>query len=159
LEPVCCSMSSSNCCFLEFVLKIRDITLPTKVHLVKALVFPVVMCGWGPLGQEDPLEKEKGNGNPLQGTCLENPMGRGAWPTIVHGVAKSQTHWSDLSCRYGCESDHKQGWMPKKNNVFELWCWRRFLSPLASKESKLVNPKGNQPWYSLEKPVLKLKLQ
>ena len=30
---------------LESVLKNRDITLPTKVHLVKAMVFPVVMCG------------------------------------------------------------------------------------------------------------------
>ena len=30
---------------LDSVLKSRDITLPTKVHLVKAMVFPVVMCG------------------------------------------------------------------------------------------------------------------
>ena len=30
---------------LERVLKSRDITLPTKAHLVKAMVFPVVMCG------------------------------------------------------------------------------------------------------------------
>ena len=30
---------------LESILKSRDITLPTKVHLVKAMVFPVVMCG------------------------------------------------------------------------------------------------------------------
>ena len=30
---------------LESILKSRDITLPTKVHLVKAVVFPVVMCG------------------------------------------------------------------------------------------------------------------
>ena len=30
---------------LDNVLKSRDITLPTKVHLVKAMVFPVVICG------------------------------------------------------------------------------------------------------------------
>ena len=30
---------------LDSILKNRDITLPTKVHLVKAMVFPVVMCG------------------------------------------------------------------------------------------------------------------
>ena len=30
---------------LDSILKSRDITLPTKVHLVKATVFPVVMCG------------------------------------------------------------------------------------------------------------------
>ena len=30
---------------LDSILKSRDITFPTKVHLVKAMVFPVVMCG------------------------------------------------------------------------------------------------------------------
>ena len=30
---------------LDSILKSRDITLPTKVHLVKAMVFPVFMCG------------------------------------------------------------------------------------------------------------------
>ena len=30
---------------LDSILKSRDVTLPTKVHLVKAIVFPVVMCG------------------------------------------------------------------------------------------------------------------
>ena len=33
----------------------------------------------------------EGNGNPLQYSCLENPMGRGAWGATVHGVAKSWT--------------------------------------------------------------------
>ena len=31
------------------------------------------------------------NGNPLQYSCLENSMDRGAWWVTVHGVAKSQT--------------------------------------------------------------------
>ena len=31
------------------------------------------------------------NGNPLQYSCLDSPMDRGAWCTKVHGVAKSQT--------------------------------------------------------------------
>ena len=30
----------------------------------------------------------EGNGNPLQYSCLENPMDRGTWRAIVHGVAK-----------------------------------------------------------------------
>ena len=34
------------------------------------------------------------NGNPLQYSCLENSMGRGAWQAIVHGAAKSKTHLS-----------------------------------------------------------------
>ena len=33
----------------------------------------------------------EGHGHPLQYTCLENPMGSGAWQTTVHRVAKSQT--------------------------------------------------------------------
>ena len=37
----------------------------------------------------------KGNGNPLQYSCLENPMDRGAWQPPVHAVAKSQTGLSD----------------------------------------------------------------
>ena len=41
----------------------------------------------------------EGNGNPLQYSCLENPMDRGAWQATVHGVAKV----------YGCES-----WTVKK---------------------------------------------
>ena len=36
----------------------------------------------------------EGNGNPLQYSCLENPMDRGAWWAIVHGVAKN---WIELS--------------------------------------------------------------
>ena len=40
--------------------------------------------GWG----RSPGE---GSGNPLQSSCLENPMDRGAWRATVHGVAKSQT--------------------------------------------------------------------
>ena len=36
----------------------------------------------------------EGNGNPLQYSCLENPMDRGAWWDTVHGVSKSQTQLS-----------------------------------------------------------------
>ena len=39
--------------------------------------------------------KGEGNGNPLQYSCLENPMDRGAWWVAVHGVAKSWTQLSD----------------------------------------------------------------
>ena len=90
---------------LDNILKTRDITLPTKVHLVKAMVFPVVM--------------------------------------------------------YGCES-----WTVKKSecrkiDAFELWCWRRLLSPLDCKEIQPVHLKGGQSWVFIgrtdaeaETPVL-----
>ena len=41
------------------------------------------------LGREDPLEK--GNGNPLQYSCLGNSKDRGAQQATVHGIVKSQT--------------------------------------------------------------------
>ena len=69
---------------LDSILKSRDITLPTKVHLVKAMVFPVVM--------------------------------------------------------YGCESwtiKNAECW---RIDAFELWYWRRLLSPLDSKDQT------SQPW-------------
>ena len=88
---------------LDSVLKNRDITLLTKVHLVKALVFPVVM--------------------------------------------------------YGCES-----WTIMKTerwriDAFELWCWRRLLSPLDCKEIHPVYLKEISPEYSLKGLMLKVKLQ
>ena len=43
-------------------------------------------------GQENPLEEK--NGNPLQYSCLGNPIGREAWRATVHGVIKS---WMRLS--------------------------------------------------------------
>ena len=39
----------------------------------------------------------EGNGNPLQYYCLENPMDRGAWKAMVHGVAKSWTRLRDFT--------------------------------------------------------------
>ena len=44
------------------------------------------------LSQEDLLE---GNDNPLQYSCLENSMDRGAWHATVQGVAKSRAWLSD----------------------------------------------------------------
>ena len=39
----------------------------------------------------------EGDGTPLQYSCLENPMDRGAWWAAVHGVAKSRTQLSDFT--------------------------------------------------------------
>ena len=52
---------------------------------------------------------------------------------------------------YECES-----WTTKKAkhwriDAFELWCWRRFLSPLDCKEIQPVHPKGNRSWIFTER--------
>ena len=89
---------------LDSVLKSRGNTLVTKVHIVKAMIFPVVM--------------------------------------------------------YGCES-----WTIKKTehqriDAFELWCWRRLLRVLwTARRSNQSILKEINPEYSLERLMLKLKLQ
>ena len=89
---------------IDSILKSRDITLPTKVHLVKAMVFPVVM--------------------------------------------------------HECES-----WTVKKAecrriDAFELWYWRRLLRvPWTARRSNKSILKEITPEYSLERLMLKLKLQ
>ena len=60
---------------------------------VKASAYSVGDLGLIPGLGRSPGE---GNGNPLQYSCLENPMDRGAWQATVHGVAKSQTWLSNF---------------------------------------------------------------
>ena len=54
-------------------------------------------CNAGDLGSIPGSERApgEGNGNPLQHSCLENPMDRGAWWATVHGITKSQTQLSN----------------------------------------------------------------
>ena len=73
---------------LDSLLKSRDITLPTNVRLVKAMVFPVVI--------------------------------------------------------YGCESWTIKKAKHQRIDAFELWCWRRLLSPSDCTEIQPVHPKGDQ---------------
>ena len=56
-------------------------------------------CDVGDLSSIPGLGRSLGgrHGNPLQHSCLENPMGRGAWWAAVHGVAKSWTRLSDFT--------------------------------------------------------------
>ena len=48
----------------------------------------------------------EGNGNPLQYSCLENPMDGGAWQATVHGVAKSQTWLSNFTFHFSSASPY-----------------------------------------------------
>ena len=54
-------------------------------------------CNAGDLGSIPGLGRSpgEGNGNPLQYSCLENSMDRGAWRATVHGVTESRTRLSD----------------------------------------------------------------
>ena len=58
-------------------------------------------CSAGDLGLFSGLGRSPGggHGNPLQYSCLENPMDRGAWRATVHGVTKSWTRLSNSAQR------------------------------------------------------------
>ena len=45
----------------------------------------------------------EGDGDPLHYSCLMNPMDRGTWQTIVHGVTKSQTQLSNWTHTIECK--------------------------------------------------------
>ena len=62
-------------------------------YLSTSLVGVCLQCGRPGLGRSP----GEGNGNPLQYSCLENPMDGGAWWATVHGVAKSWTRLSDFT--------------------------------------------------------------
>ena len=69
------------------------------------------VCSEGDLDLMPGSERSPGkeNGYPLQYSCLENPMDRGAWQAIVHGAVKSQTPLSDQAqSSYEYQS---QGWI------------------------------------------------
>ena len=90
--------------YLGSIVKSKDITLSTKVHLIRAMVFPVVM--------------------------------------------------------HGCESWTIAKAEHRRIDAFELWCWRRLLRvPWTARRSKKSILKGISPEYSLERLMLKLKLQ
>ena len=91
----------------------------------------------------------EGNGNPLQCSCLENPMDGGAWWAAVYGVAQSRTRLKRLS---NSSSKHRNrnevlekmliGWM--KNNYSEkikLWSCSTFESffPLKHTQKNKIN--------------------
>ena len=59
-------------------------------------------CNLGDLGSTPGPGRSpgKGNGTPLQYSCLENSMGGGAWLAIIHGVAKSRTQLSNFTSLY-----------------------------------------------------------
>ena len=69
-------------CFVSSPLAQTIKNLPAKQET------PALMPGLG-------TSPEEGNGNPLQYSCLESRMGRGAWRATVRGVTESQTRLSN----------------------------------------------------------------
>ena len=75
------------------------ITTYNKTPIIWWLIGKESVCNVGDAGDEGSTpgsgrSSGVGNGNPLQYSCLENSMDRGAWQAAVPGVAKSQTRLS-----------------------------------------------------------------
>ena len=115
---------------LDRRLKSKGITLLTMVHIVKARL-PWWFSGKeatynaGDVRDTGSISRSGrspggGHSNPLQYSCLENPMDRGAWQTKVHRVTESWTQLKWMSTHmifpgvvYYWELDHKEGWVLK----------------------------------------------
>ena len=68
-------------------------------------------CSAGDLGSIPGSGKSpgEGNGNPLQYSCLENPMDRGAWRTTVRGVTRVRHDWATKPPRPGARAEELVG--------------------------------------------------
>ena len=64
-----------------------------------------------------------GNGNPLQYSCLGNPMDREAWRATVHGATKSQTQLSDWTITIHFPTVHLPCDTQKSKSPSVLFCW------------------------------------
>ena len=67
--------------------------------LIHTAMLPLPKCSFSlpSFDTNSPSIAREANGTPLQYSCLENPMDRGAWQASVHGVAKSLTRLSDFT--------------------------------------------------------------
>ena len=85
--------------FLALFLKFPKLDTEWKWSKLVVSGVKASACNAGDLGSIPGSGRSpgEGNGNPLQYSCLENPMDRGAWWAIVHGVAKSRTRLSDFT--------------------------------------------------------------
>ena len=63
----------------------KEVNMPTEEITVRNL------CDTNKKAWPHPIFHGEDNGKPLQHSCLENPMDRGAWWAAVHGVAESRT--------------------------------------------------------------------
>ena len=88
--------------FFKFLFKLFNFILESRCLTIFGSVVKNPFANARDLGDSGSISGLRrfpggGNGNPLQYSCLGNPMDRGAWQATVQGVAKSQTRLND--CR------------------------------------------------------------
>ena len=94
-----------------------------------------------------------GNGNPLQYSCRENPMEKGAWRATVHGVTKSGPRLSDWACMHA-HSNWQRLWSASPLN----WYQKFHGSVLLIASLSLPEPQPAEEWEQSLNSVLSASL-
>ena len=95
------------------------------------------------------------NGYPLQYSCLENPMDRGAWRATVLGNSKSQTWLSDLAHTHSA-SDTSSGLHCGEHTSGRISRWRRRSAPQAEHQPFFTCAFSHCPAYPFPSPFSKV---
>ena len=143
---------------LDSIFKSRDITLPTKVYLVKVMIFPVVMYGC------ESWTVKKAEGQRIDAFELW------CWRRLLRvprtARRSNQSILKEISPGISLEGMMLKlklqyfGHLMQRIDAFELWCWRRLLRvPRTARRSNQSILKEISPGISLEGMMLKLKLQ
>ena len=136
---------------LDSILKSREITAPTKVHTVKAMVFPVVMHGCKSWTIKTDEVKS------LSRARLSATPRTVAYQASLSMGFSRQKYWSGLP--FPSPGKEKKDEC-QRTDAFKLWCWRRpSRVPWTVRRSNQSILKEISPEYSLEGLMLKLKLQ
>ena len=110
---------------LNSILKSRNITLPTKVHLVKAMVFPVVIYGFESRSIKKPSAEEL--------MLLNCGVGEDSWEFLVLQDSTSQSkrksvlsvHWKDWC--WSLNANTLATWCEGLTHLKRPWCWERLM--------------------------------
>ena len=126
--------------------------LPQVALMVKNL--PANAGGVRDVGSIPQLGRSSGgvHGNPLQYSCLENPMHKGAWQAAAHRVAKSWTWLKWLrthTCVLGFLNCHFFGSATWKGDYLEIWCaWNTHCESTWGWLGELISaPRDHQTFH------------
>ena len=118
---------------LDSIFKSRDITLPTKVHLVKAMVFPAVMYGCELYCKESWTQKNWCFWTVVLENTLESPLDcKEIQPVHPKGRSVLGVHWRDWC--WSWNSNTLATWWEKLTHWKRPWCWERLRAGVEGED-------------------------